>query len=254
MVAFDNLAALGQRRIARLRLAFGQLALPRFAVPRALPSSSVSDGTAWVLSVLKWFTLPGWIALAAVLLVMGTIALHGFSGNAWRLGSRMGWRFASLVFFAALAGAPVGRLAGRFWPGARVLEDRSPELIWGFCASYGVYLLAVLVPNGVHLAGGALLFVLFGAGVTAVMAAAAAPLRLIHGAAPLIEDKVRRALLGTAMTYFWLAYCLLALARIAGPHRPGYFHGTSLLLMILALLLRFAGRWAAPMDGGRPAR
>jgi len=243
----DDLAVLGRRRISRFRLALDRFALPPRKLLRMLPGRPV----------LVHFTLAGWIALAAALLVAGTIAVNGFSGNALRLGSQMGWRFANLVFFAVLAAAPVGRLAGRYWPAARALEARCPNLIWGFCASYGVYLLAVLVPNSVRLSGGALLFVLFGAGVIAVMAVAAAPLRLIHGTAPLIGTppligtKVRRTLLGTALIYFWLCYCLMALEYISGPHRPSSYYSFSLLLMILALLLRFADRWAAPADDDR---
>jgi hypothetical protein len=211
------------------------------------------DCTVLARFTLARFTLAGWIALAAAVLVAGTIAVNGFSGNALRLGSQTGWRFAGLVFFAVLVAAPAGQLAGRYWPAARRLESCAPQLIWGFCASYGIYLLAILVPNGVHLSTGALLFVLFGAGVISVMAATAAPLYLIYGGAPLIGTKVRRTLLGTALVYFWLCYSLMALEHIGGPHRPGGYYDFSLLLMIFALLLRFAGRWAAPAhDDRRP--
>jgi hypothetical protein len=216
MVVLDTLATVRQGRIARLRPSFDR------------------------------FTLTGAIALAAALLVLGTIVRNGLTDNAFRLGSQAGWRFTNIVFFAVLAACPAGRLAARIRPAARVLEDRTPDLIWGFCASYGIYLLAVLLPNAIRLSGGALLFVLFGAMVTAVMALAAAPLRLSHRGTELIAGKVRRALLGTAMIYFWLCYALLALERISGPHRPDTFYSVSLLLMIGGLLLRFADRWAGP--------
>jgi hypothetical protein len=216
MVVLDTLATVGQGRIARLRLGFDR------------------------------FTLTGTIALAAALLVLGTIVFNGLTDNAFRLGSQVGWRFTTIVFFTVLAACPVGRLAGRILPAARVLEDRTPDLIWGFCASYGIYLLAVLLPNAIRLSGGALLFVLFGAMVTAVMALTAAPLRLSHGGTELIAAKIRRTLLGTAMIYFWMCYALMALERISGPHRADTFYGISLLLMILGLLLRFADRWVGP--------
>lgn len=221
MVALDNLAALGQRPMSRLRLAFDQVNLLQFS-------------------------LVGAIALTAAFLVLGTIAMNGFDANAFRLGSQTGWRFASLVFFAVLAAGPIGRMVGRFWAPAQLLEDHCPDLIWGFCASYGVYLLAVLLPNAISLSGGAFLFVLFGAAVICGMAVAAAPLRLSYGGAPLIGPAVRRAVLGTAMIYFWLCYSLMALQRISGPHRPDAFYDTCILLMVFGLLLRFADRWTQP--------
>jgi hypothetical protein len=216
MVALDNLVSLGQGRVGRLRLAFDRV------------------------------TLAGAIALAAALLVLATIVLNGLTDNAFRLGSQMGWRFTTIIFFAVLAACPAGRLAARILPAARILEERTPELIWGFCASYGIYLLAVLLPNAIHLSGGALLFVLFGAMVTGVMALTATPLHLSHTGTELIAGRVRRTLLGTATIYFWMCYALLALERISGPHRPDTFYSISLLLMITGLLLRFADRWAGP--------
>jgi len=61
-------------------------------------------------------------------------------------GSQLTWRFASLVYFgrhhcrspgaaSALAGAQSG-----FWPKRR-------QLIWGFCASFGVFLASLLAPK-----------------------------------------------------------------------------------------------------------
>jgi len=50
-------------------------------------------------------------------------------------------------------------------------------------------------------------------------------------------------LLGGATIYFWLSYCLMALARISGPHRPDAFYGISLCLMVTGLLVRYADRW-----------
>jgi hypothetical protein len=216
LLVFDNLAALRQRPVLHVR------------------------------AVLRQFSLVGAITLAAAVLAAGTIIVNGFSENAFRLAGQMCWRFAGIVFFAVLAACPVGRLTGRFMPAARILEDSTPDLIWGFCASYGVYLLAILLPNAIQLSMGALLFVLFGALVSAVMALAARPLRLFRGGAPLIGLRVRRSLLATAMIYFWLSYSLMALEHISGPHRPDAYYGISLLLMLFGLLLRFADRLVGP--------
>ena len=193
--------------------------------------------------------LVGAITLVAVILVLGSILARGFSENGFRLGSQLAWRYASFVFVAALVAGPVLRIAARYTH-APVSESLSRKLVWGFCASYGVYLLSVFLPNVIQPSAGAALMVLFGAGVAAVMAAAVAPLKRL-GEKPIISDKVRRVLLGGAAIYFWLCYCLMALARISGPHRPDAFYGISLSLMVLALLVRYADRWLAHRDENR---
>jgi hypothetical protein len=153
------------------------------------------------------------------------------------------------AFFLAITAGPVGRLI----PGLRRLADRSRFFGWGFCASYGVYLMAVLLPDAFGMAGMAhrpsaatTLFVLFGAGVTLVMALALTP-RMAERAG----EPTQRALLGVAVIYFWLCYALMGLAHLSHPHRPDGFYGLSLSLMILALLLRFADSCAANLR--RPA-
>jgi hypothetical protein len=181
------------------------------------------------------------IAGAAVLLVLGAILARGFAENGFRLGSQLAWRYASFVFIAALAAGPILRITATFFPAYSPPENLSRKLIWGFCASYGVYLLAVFLPNVLHLSAGAMLMTLFGSLVVLVMAATAAPL----GEQPILPEKVRRVLLGTAAVYFWACYSLMALARISGPHRPDAYYGVSLSLMILALLLRYADHWLA---------
>jgi hypothetical protein len=191
---------------------------------------------------LQWTMGPlvGGIALLAVALVLGAVVARGFGENGLRLGSQLAWRYACLVFFAALSCGPVCRVAGRLF-GATCPESLSRKLVWGFCASYAVYLLSVFLPNVIRLSAGATLMVLFGGSVAAIMAATVAPVRL-RGRV-LIGEKTRRAMLVIATMYFWLCYALMALARISGPHRPDVWYGFSLSLMVVALLLRYADRW-----------
>lgn len=186
--------------------------------------------------------LVGGIALTAAVLVLGAILLRGFAENGFRLGSQLAWRFGSLVFFAALVAGPACRIATRFLPGLAPPDSLSRKLVWGFCASYGVYLLSVFLPNVIRLSAGATLMVAFGGGVALVMALAAAPLKRL-GDKAIIPEKIRRVLLGTATMYFWLCYSLMALARISGPHRPDAYYGISLCLMVVGLLARYADRW-----------
>jgi hypothetical protein len=192
--------------------------------------------------------LVGAIAGLAVLLVLGAIVARGFSENGFRLASQLAWRYASFAFVAALAMGPLCRITAYFFSAFTPPDSLSRKLVWGFCAAYGVYLLSVFVPNVIHLSAGAMLMTVFGSSVVLVMAVTAAPLVRLGGP-PILPDKVRKVLLGTSAAYFWLCYSLMALARISGPHRPDAFYGTSLSLMIVALLLRYADRWLAHRNG-----
>ena len=219
MVALDNNAILGSVRIRRLKFT------PKFTMA----------------------PLVGGIALVTLVLVLGAVIAHGFAENGFRLGSRLAWRYTFFVFFAALVAPAFCRLANRFFPSFSCPESLAHKLIWGFCASYGVYLLSVFLPDVVRLSGGATLMVLFGGTVAAGMAVTAAPLKRLGGK-PLIGERTRRAILSTAIVYFWSCYSLMALARISGPHRPDAFYDISLLLMMAALLLCYADRWFARRD------
>jgi hypothetical protein len=186
--------------------------------------------------------LVGSIAAGAAALVIGAVLWRGFAENGFRLGSQLAWRYASLVFFVALAAGPICRLSARLFPALAPPDRLGRKLVWGFCASYGVYLLSVFLPNVIRLSSGATLMVLFGGSVAIVMALTAAPLKRLEGE-PFVPVKIRRVLLGTAAGYFWLCYSLMGLARIYGPHQPDAFYGISLCLMLTGLLLRFADRW-----------
>ena len=210
MVALDNNAIFGSGKVPRLRVTLAPL---------------VSG-----------------IALVTIGLVLGAILVRGFAENGFRLGSQLAWRYTFFIFFAAMVAEPAGRLAARLFSGFTWPESLGRKLIWGFCASYGVYLLSVFLPHVIRLSGGATLMVMFGGTVALVMALTAGPLKRLGGK-PLIGERTRRAMLGMAFIYFWSCYSLMALARISGPHRPDAFYDISLSLMLIALLVRFADRW-----------
>ena len=201
MVALDNHALFGDRRHARFRITLAPLV--------------------------------GAIAIVAVALVLGAILARGFSENGFRLGSQLAWRYALLRLLRRPGGRAGLSHRGALFPFSPPPKHSVRKLVWGFCASYGVYLLSVFLPNVIQPSAGATLMVLFGAGVVLVMAVAAAPLKRLGGK-PIVSDKVRRVLLGGAAIYFWLCYCLMALARISGPHRPDAFYGISLCMMVTA--------------------
>lgn len=189
------------------------------------------------------------IAIAAVLVGIGGFAARGFSENGLRLGSELVWRFTCLVYFAAIIAGPLARLIPS--QTLRQICEQRRQLTWGFCASFGVYLASIVVPNLLTppslardgLTAGLTVFVMFGAGLTLVIAYAAS-----RDAALFLGRTACGVMLGVGLSYFWLAYALAGLARISGPHRPDAFYGFSLSLMIVALLLRFADRFAAKIQ------
>ncbi len=125
-------------------------------------------------------------------------------------------------------------------------DARQRQLLWGFCASFAIYLATLLVPNAlspasvVHegLTAGMILFVGFGSALAAIIAYSVS-----NHAKVVFGEPARRAILTAGIGYFWLAYALTGLARITGPHRPDVFYDLSLSLMVVALLLRFADRF-----------
>ena len=189
---------------------------------------------------LRHLRIPLWglIALAAALVCLGGFAAHGFDENGLRFGNLLVWRFACLVFFAAAIAGPVTRIVP--WEWLRRAGQERHQLIWGFCASIGVYLASLIVPNTLTptsldhegLTAGMVLFVIFGAALTMVIAYVASPRSNLG-------EQSRKTLLGVGMSYFFLAYTLTALSHLSGPHRPDAFYGFSLILMLAALLARF---------------
>jgi hypothetical protein len=180
------------------------------------------------------------VALLALAVFATGFALRGFSDNGVRFGTQLVWRFNSLVFFVALVAGPLGRLV----PGLRPLADQGRPLLQGFCAAMAVYVAAILAPNlfavsdGVRPGGitaGMTFFVAFTGSVTLVLAAA-----VNRSLCRQVGRKACHAMLGIAAIYFWLCYSLIGLAHISGPHRPDSYYEISVILMIAALLVRFA--------------
>jgi hypothetical protein len=188
--------------------------------------------------------LAGIVAAIAAMVGLVAMAMHGFDDRGQRLASELTWRFASFVFFAAAITGPVCRVL------PQAVRDQSSalrrQMIWAFCASYGVFLAMTLAPNtlgGVShadLTASMTVFSIFGGLIVAVLAYATG-----RDAAALVGDPARQALKTVVGGFFWLTYSLTGLAHLSGPHRPDAFYGVSLSLMIVALLLRFADHFVA---------
>ena len=210
----------------------------------ALDNNGVSDTPKFHIGKLPPFSLTGFTAAVAALLTLATIAAVGLGENGIRVGSQMAWRFSFFVFVVAVVAGPICRIAP--FGLCRFIGPYGRQLIWSFCAAFGVYLASVLVPNLLRLplpqqAGldiGMLLFVLLCGVLAAVMAYAASPQAALR-----LGDKPQRAILVVGVGYFWLTYAASGLSHISGPHRPEMFYGFSVSLLVLALLLRFLDRF-----------
>ena len=194
--------------------------------------------------------LPAWAVIGAVaaLLTLLGFAARGFSDNGFRLGSEFAWRFACLIYFAAVTAGPLARLI----PSQTLKQicQARRQLVWGFCAGFGVYLASILLPNAPSVPGydgltaGMTIFVVFGGLLVSVIAYAAG-----RPAAHFLGERISKSLLHVGMATFWLAYAAAGLSHISGPHRPDMFYGFSLSLMVAALLLRFADCFATKLKG-----
>jgi hypothetical protein len=192
-------------------------------------------------------------ALALAVFVTG-FALRGFTDNGLRFGTQLVWRFNCVVFFAALVTAPLGRMV----PAMQALAGATRPLLQGFCAAMAVYFASLLLPNllavpdGIRPAGitaGMTVFTFFTGSVTLVMAAAAN-----RSLCERVGPTACRTMLGVSAIFFWLCYSLIGLAHISGPHRPDSFYELSVILMVLALLVRFGERFVGSVKRSVPAR
>src|SRR5689334_7628563 len=123
MVALDNTALLGPIRVPRLR---------NFLTPLV---AAIAFGCAGV--------------------VIWGLASRDFSDNGFRLASQLAWRYAFFVFFLSLVGGPACRITAHFASDFKAPADLSRRLVWGFCASYGIYLLSVFLPHVISPSAGA---------------------------------------------------------------------------------------------------
>ncbi|HEY5346868.1 MAG TPA: hypothetical protein VIJ72_01650 [Rhizomicrobium sp.] len=179
------------------------------------------------------------IALAAgatIVLAAGVLAWNGLDDNGLRAASAIATRFASFVFFASIIAGPLCRLfpAKPFRAYGAIRRD----LLLAFCASYGVYIFTIVAPHlllNEGLTMGMALFAVFSGAILAMMAGASTGWFATHLGRP-----AQRAILAVAAIYFWLIFTLVGLAHLNGPHRPDGYYGFCLLLMVAAVLLRFA--------------
>ena len=175
-------------------------------------------------------------ALLTALVGLATWAVFSFGDSGMRVGIGYAGRFASFVFLAAMLSGSLGRLFKG--PLFDWLRDEQRDMMLAFAASYGVYIAAIIgggIFTGTSTPAGELFFCLFSTVVLLVVFTAS-----LRSSRPIFGTAGRRVMLGVANVYFWLSYALMAIAHLAGPHRPDGYYGLFLSLALAALLVRFA--------------
>ncbi|MEJ1969261.1 MAG: hypothetical protein WDN03_11615 [Rhizomicrobium sp.] len=192
----------------------------------------------------------GWIVLFAFLvaavLAAGSLVLGAPSG--WRAAAEMTARFAVLLFAAAMIAEPVGRLVPVRPMQALACERGS--LMLAFVLAMTASLACVAAPallGGDKLTAQALAYCMLTGAILVVMLFSAHPAtkRVLGGPA-------WRTLQRIGTSYFWLAFALIGIDHMVGPHRPDGWYGLSLLLLTVALLIRFTDSFVAKLRRTAP--
>jgi hypothetical protein len=184
-----------------------------------------------------------------VVLAWATFLLRGGDMNAARFAANVVLYAASLVFILYYVALPLSRLIRS--TATEALGEERFALAYGFAGVMGVYLVCTLVPE--TLAGG---HVSLPTLAYAVLTSLVAAVFLISAGSKRAANSVTlRSLQSLSSGYFWFAFAVVDLDRMVGPHRPdGHVFGISILLLVGALLIRFADALVLRFNAGMSQR
>ena len=169
----------------------------------------------------------------AILISLPGFVLHGGGPNGARFANSLMLFFSSLVFAAYYISAPLSRLVSA----TQAFGTWRFSIAYGFVGMMTVFLVSILAPN-YEANGGVSLPTLAFAAVTVLVTGAFA---VSAGDRQASYSVTMRSLLSLSSGYFWMVFALMDLDRMQGPHRPDPIpYGLSLLLLVIALLVRFA--------------
>jgi hypothetical protein len=177
------------------------------------------------------------IATAAALAIgAAAFVRHGGDGNAARFAAQMVFRASSFAFLLYYLATPLGRLV-RSRPTLLVARERV-GLALAFACTHVVFLGLTVMPdyeNGMRIPLATLAFAAFSMLILGVML-----LGEYAGRAGAEWRPALRAMEAVGVCYFWLTFACDDLSHVYGPHRPDGFYGASLVVLVVALLARFA--------------
>jgi hypothetical protein len=180
------------------------------------------------------------IVAGAVLFAVGSLVFDAGGEGVWRGASETISRFSLIVFAAAMMVEPLSRLI----PGKRMesIGRERPSLMLAFVATSALSIFCTLARfafGGERMSVAAVAFCCLTGAILFVMLVSGNP-----ATKRLLGAPASRALQGIATAYFWIAFLLIGTSHLAGPNRPSGWYGFSLLVLVLALLVRFADAFA----------
>jgi hypothetical protein len=185
----------------------------------------------------------------AVLAAWVSFLYQGGDMNAARFASSV-VLFSSSIMFSLyyMAGSAARLIRSEV---TKAFGEERFAMAYGFIGMMGIYLATILMPD--FLLSGriplpSLVYVVFTAIVGAVFLVSAGNKRTDRSV-------TLRAFRGLSSAYFWLAFAFIDMDRMIGPHRPDANpYGISLLLLVIALLVRFADAFAQKHIAGMSER
>lgn len=183
--------------------------------------------------------------LISALIAVTSLMLGAENGYGWSQAAEMVARFSLLLFVAAMIVEPVARLLPS--RATKAAGRERGNLILGFVAASVVSLVCMVAPShlgGEPMAAPAIAYCLLTGSILVAMLFSSHPATIRFLGKP-----AWRTLQRIATTYFWLAFALTGMSHLIGPHRPDDWHGFSLLLLVGALLVRFADTFLAHYRG-----
>jgi hypothetical protein len=172
----------------------------------------------------------------ALAIAAGAFLIRGGDGNAARFATMTVFRASQAAFLLYYLARPVARLIPS-GPTFAVARQRT-GLALAFAGMYAVFLGCTLVPDymhGVHTPLATTVFCAFSAVILATILMGERA-----GRADADWRPAWRAMEIMGVAYFWSVFVVSDLDHMTGPHRPDGFYGFSLMVFVLALLVRFA--------------
>jgi hypothetical protein len=177
------------------------------------------------------------VTLAAALAAAAALS-RGAGPNGIRFAANLVLFSSSLVFVLYYVAGPLSRLLSV----ARLLGEERFALAYGFAGMMAVFVFLALEPDyatGAHTSLASLTYGGLTAGVALAFVMSAGSKRAERSVA-------MRTVQSLSCGYFWLVFAFTDADRMIGPHRPdGIIYGLSLLLLAIALPIRFADAFMA---------
>jgi hypothetical protein len=173
--------------------------------------------------------------LISAVVAAGAMNMASDGMSPWSSAAEMVSRFSLILFVAAMVVEPIARLIPTDVTEA-VARER-PSLMIGFAFATAASLACLMAPvylGTEKLAGPVTVYSAMTAAIVVVLLSSSHPITK-----RVLGERAWRTLQRIATAYFWVAFSLIGIDKMVGPHRPDSWHGISLMLLVGALLIRF---------------